>query len=76
MEKSRTFEEKLTRLEEISSLMEDSKLTLSESVKFYDEAQILIGELQKELKAASERVKKLAAEKDGNAVLEDFSEEY
>ena len=55
--------------------MEQSKLTLGDSVKLYDEAQVLIKELQKELKAANEKVRKLAGEENGEAVLEDFDGE-
>lgn len=76
MEKSMTFEQKLERLEEISRLMEDSKLTLADSVRLYDEAQVLIKELQGELKDANERVKMLAGEKDGEPELEDFEGEF
>ena len=76
MEKEKTFEEKLERLEEISRLMEESKLTLKDSVELYDEAQVLIRELHDELKDANERVKILTGETDGKAEIEDFGGEY
>ncbi|WP_290776115.1 exodeoxyribonuclease VII small subunit [Anaerofustis sp.] len=74
MSDKKTFEEKLERLEEISSLMEESKITLDKSVKLYDEASVLIKELKSELDKASKKVKILVSEKDGKAELENFEE--
>ncbi|EDS73333.1 exodeoxyribonuclease VII small subunit [Anaerofustis stercorihominis] len=71
----KTFEEKLQRLEEISTLMEESKITLDKSVKLYDEADVLIKELKEELTKASEKVKVLVDKKDDEPIVEDFEEE-
>ena len=71
----KTFEEKLQRLEEISTLMEESKITLDKSVKPYDEADELIKELKEELTKASEKVKVLVDKKDDEPIVEDFEEE-
>ena len=71
----KTFEEKLQRLEEISTLMEESKITLDKSVKLYDEADILIKELKEELTKASEKVKVLVDRKGDEPIVEDFDEE-
>ncbi|MCO8194060.1 MULTISPECIES: exodeoxyribonuclease VII small subunit [unclassified Anaerofustis] len=74
MSDKKTFEEKLSRLEEISKLMEESKITLDNSVKLYDEAGILIKELKEELLDAEKKVKVFVAEKDGEAVIKNFEE--
>lgn len=71
----KTFEEKLQRLEEISTSMEESKITLGKSVKLYDEADILIKELKEELTKASEKVKVLVDRKGDEPIVEDFDEE-
>lgn len=71
----KTFEDKLQRLEEISTLMEESKITLDKSVKLYDEADVLIKELKEELTKASEKVKVLVDKKGDEPVVEDFDEE-
>lgn len=71
----KTFEEKLLRLEEISTLMEESKITLDKSVKLYDEADVLIKELKEELTKASEKVKVLVDKKGDEPIVEDFEEE-
>lgn len=74
MSSKKTFEEKLARLEEISSLMEESKITLDDSVKLYDEAGKLIKELREELSNAEKKVKIFVEEKDNEAVVKDFEE--
>lgn len=71
----KTFEEKLQRLEEISTSMEEAKITLDKSVKLYDEADILIKELKEELTKASEKVKVLVDRKGDEPIVEDFDEE-
>ena len=52
--------------------MEESKITLDNSVKLYDEAGILIKELKEELLDAEKKVKVFVAEKDGEAVIKNF----
>lgn len=74
MSDKKTFEEKLSRLEEISKLMEESKITLDNSVKLYDEAGILIKELKEELLDAEKKVKVFVEEKDDEAVIKNFEE--
>ncbi|MGN8914282.1 exodeoxyribonuclease VII small subunit [Anaerofustis butyriciformans] len=74
MSSKKTFEEKLARLEEISSLMEESKITLDNSVKLYDEAGKLIKELREELSNAEKKVKIFVEEKDNEALVKDFEE--
>lgn len=71
----KTFEEKLQRLEEISTLMEESKITLDKSVKLYDEADVLIKELKEELTKASKKVKVLVDKKGDESIVQDFEEE-
>lgn len=70
--KKMTFENKMTRLEEISNLMEESQISLDDSVKLYDEANNLIASLKKELSSARAKVKIVKETKDDEVVLENF----
>ena len=73
MSKTKTFEEKMQRLEEIVSLMGDSKVTLSESVKLYKEGTNLVESLEKELEKIEDTVSILIKKTEGH-VLEDYDE--
>lgn len=57
-QKSKSFEEKMKRLDEIVSIMDSNELPLDETLKMYEEAQALIKELEKELTEAKEKVAK------------------
>lgn len=57
-QKSKSFEEKMKRLDEIVSIMDSNELPLDETLKMYEEAQVLIKELEKELTEAKEKVAK------------------
>ena len=52
-----TFEEKIKRLEEISTILENDNLPLQDACKIYQEAKVLEKELNDEL---NETMKKLA----------------
>jgi exodeoxyribonuclease VII small subunit len=52
----KSFEEKLERLEEISSAMRAQGTPLADSLSLFEEGIQLAGELEKELKAAEQRV--------------------
>ena len=53
------FEEKLKRLNEIVSLIENEDLPLDESIKLYEEGTELIALLNKELVKAEEKIEKV-----------------
>ena len=56
----KTFEEKMKRLDEIVEKMNDnSAVSLEETLKLYEEAQILIKDLEKELNEAKEKIANL-----------------
>ena len=55
----KTFEERLARLNEIVSKVEGETLPLEEAMALYEEGKALITGLEKELKEAEEKVKKL-----------------
>ena len=68
-EKKKTFEENLSRLEEIVKGLEDESLTLEKSVKLYEEGVKLAGKCSLELEAAERKIKLL--QKDGdNEIVE------
>lgn len=51
-----TFEEKLKKLEELSSRLESENLTLEDSVNIYQEAKLICQELTKELNVSMEKL--------------------
>lgn len=51
-----TFEEKMKKLEEITSKLEQEQLSLDESIKLYQEGKKLQKELTQELDEASKKV--------------------
>ncbi len=57
-ENKKTFENKMKRLDEIVAVMDSNELPLDETLKMYEEAQLLIKELEKELTEAKEKVAK------------------
>lgn len=55
-EKEMTYEQAVKRLEEIASLMESGKLSLDDSVKFYDESVRLTEFCYSKLEAFKQRI--------------------
>lgn len=55
-EKEMTYEQAVKRLEEIASLMESGKLSLDDSVKFYDESVKLTEFCYSKLEAFKQRI--------------------
>lgn len=53
----KTFEEKLTRLNEIVEKVENTTLSLEDAMKFYEEGNALIKDLQKSLDEAETKIK-------------------
>ena len=54
--KTMSFEEKLKRVEEISSLMESENLSLAKSTALYEEGKKLIDEMLCEIKEAESKL--------------------
>lgn len=63
------FEDKVSELEEIISVLENGDVPLDESIKKYTEAMKLVKECDEELKNIEEKVNKIVSE---NGELEDF----
>lgn len=63
------FEDKVTELEDIISVLESGDVPLDESIKKYTEAMKLVKECDSELKDIEEKVNKIVSE---NGELEDF----
>jgi len=57
--KEKTFEEKLTRLNEIVEKVENETLPIEESLKLYEEGNVLIKELEATLKEAEKKIGQL-----------------
>ncbi len=71
MKKEMTFEEKLTKLEEIVSELEQGNIDLDDAINKYTEAMKIAKECSKKLDDATKAVNKIL-NADGN--LEDFKE--
>lgn len=52
----KTFEEKLTRLNEIVEKVENTTLSLEDAMKLYEEGNVLIKDLQKSLDEAETKI--------------------
>ncbi len=64
MEKKMSFEEKMNRLGEIVGKVENSVLSLEESLKLYQEGTALIKELQSALDDAEKKIKEVTTNTD------------
>jgi exodeoxyribonuclease VII small subunit len=60
-----TFEEAMTRLEEIAGLLEAGEASLEETIKIYEEGIKLIDFCQKKLNEAEKKVQKLTKNEAG-----------
>ncbi len=60
MAKKTTFEGKLDLLEGVVKKMEDGQMSLSDTLKAYEEGMRLVGELKKELNTAEKRMIELS----------------
>ena len=75
MAKKKTFEEALSRLEEIVSEMEDPKTGLEDSVKLYKEGVELSLFCSEKLSAAEQQVMELRQNGDGKFTEKNFYSE-
>ncbi len=67
-----TFEQKLARLNEIVSQIDNNKLGLEESLKVYEEGMSLIKDLEGTLNAANEKFLKI---KDSGELIDEVLKE-
>lgn len=72
-QKKMSFEEKLTRLEEIVRALEQGEVSLEESLKLFQEGTKLSAECNQILEQAQLQVEKVAKGDDGSPVMEAFS---
>lgn len=73
--KNQSFEEAMTRLEQIVRAMERGDVALEESLKLFQEGTELVRSCQKLLDQAQLQVKKIMTAPDGTPVEEDFQDE-
>ena len=74
-ENTKTFEEKVQRLEQIIRAMERGEVALEESLKLFQEGTELVRSCNKLLDEAQLQVKKIMTAPDGSPVEEDFADE-
>lgn len=72
---NKTFEESMSRLEQIVRAMERGDVALEESLKLFQEGTELVRSCQKLLDEAQLQVKKIMTAPDGSPVEEDFLDE-
>lgn len=73
--KKQTFEESISRLEQIVRAMERGDVALEESLKLFQEGTELVKTCSKMLDDAQLQIKKVMTAADGSPVLEDFADE-
>jgi exodeoxyribonuclease VII small subunit len=67
-----TFEEAVSRLEEIVQLLESGELPLDETVRLYEEGQRLIAFCQQKLADAERRIKIVTLNNGGELEVREF----
>lgn len=72
---SKTFEESMSRLEQIVRAMERGDVPLEESLKLFQEGTELVQTCTKLLDDAQLQIKKVMTAADGSPVMEDFQDE-
>lgn len=73
---NKTFEESMSRLEQIVRSMERGDVALEESLTLFQEGTELVRNCQKLLDEAQLQVKKIMTAPDGSPVEEDFRDEF
>jgi exodeoxyribonuclease VII small subunit len=69
-----SFEESLTKLEEIVAQLERGDLSLEDSVRMFEEGSRLSAECRKQLETAEGKVEMLVKQRDGSVKREPFGE--
>ena len=73
--KNPTFEENMTRLEQIVRTMERGEAPLEESLKLFQEGTELVRSCAKLLDDAQMQIQTVMTAPDGSPVMEDFADE-
>ena len=71
----KSFEENMTRLEQIVRTLEKGEAPLEESLKLFQEGTELVRACGKLLDEAELQIKKVMTAADGSPVMEDFADE-
>ncbi|MCH4072895.1 exodeoxyribonuclease VII small subunit [Pseudoramibacter sp.] len=74
MARKKTFDEKMSRLKEIISMMDKDTLSLEESLKYYEEGVTLLKKCEKDLNTAEGKIEVLSKDQ-SDIVLEDSNRE-
>ena len=74
-EQNQSFEQNITRLEQIVRAMERGDVALEESLKLFQEGTELVRNCNKLLNEAQMQVKKIMTAPDGSPIEEDFADE-
>lgn len=74
-QQNRTFEESMSRLEQIVRAMERGDVPLEESLKLFQEGTQLVQTCSKLLDEAQLQIQKVMTAADGSPVMEDFEDE-
>ena len=74
-EQNKSFEQNMTRLEQIVRAMERGDVALEESLKLFQEGTELVRSCSKLLDEAQLQVKKIMTAPDGSPVEEEFADE-
>ena len=74
-EQNKSFEQNMTRLEQIVRAMERGDVSLEESLKLFQEGTELVRSCNKLLDEAQLQVKKIMTAPDGSPVEEEFIDE-
>lgn len=69
-----SFEESLTKLEEIVAQLERGDLSLEDSVRLFEEGSRLSADCRKQLEEAEGKVEMLVKQRDGSLKREPFGE--
>ena len=72
---TKTFEESMSRLEQIVRAMERGDVALEESLKLFQEGTELVRSCSKLLDDAQLQIQKVMTAPDGSPVMEDFADE-
>lgn len=74
-ERNKTFEESMSRLEQIVRAMEQGNVPLEESLKLFQEGTELVRSCGKLLDDAQLQIQKVMTAPDGSPVMEDVNDE-
>jgi len=75
MEKKLSFEQSMSRLEEITKLLERGDVPLEQSLSYFEEGTSLVRSCRQLLDSAEQKVKILTKTQDGSVELADFEAE-